>query len=79
MHYEINVSKLDDGNFNHGHKTYRHFFATAERSITTKVSLKLVLTELMKVFKMPEYKISVSREEKVGNIINVEEILLDKV
>lgn len=75
MHYEINVSKLDDGNYNHGHKTYRHFFATAPRSIQTEDKLKTVLIEFKKAFPEPEYKISATQERSVGTSIDVEEIL----
>ncbi len=62
MYYEINVSKNG-----------RHYFATAERSITSLTQaegLYMVFKE-----KFPEnegYKIDVTRWEKVGHPIKIE-------
>lgn len=63
MYYEINVSLNG-----------QHLFATAERSITVEWKAK----EIYKLFKekFPEsegYKISVTRCEKIGYPMNMEE------
>lgn len=65
MYYEINVSLNG-----------RHYFATAERSLTTEWEFK----EMLKVFKQkfPEsegYRISASVNYKTGKILDVNEIL----
>lgn len=63
MYYEINVSK-------NGY----HFFATAERSITSLTQAE-GMYEIFKE-KFPEnegYAITVTRWDKVGNFINMEE------
>ena len=61
MYYEINVTLNG-----------KHFFATAERSITNPWDLR----DALKVFlnKFPEsegYKISVTKWEKVGEELNI--------
>jgi hypothetical protein len=62
MYYEINVSK--DG---------RHFFATAERSLTDKSKMKTVFDKLKESFTEEEgYRIDVTYWEKAGKIIEVE-------
>ena len=61
MYYEINVTLNG-----------KHFFATAERSITNPWNLR----DTLKIFlnKFPEsegYKISVTKWEKVGEELNI--------
>lgn len=66
MYYEINISKRNDKG------DYIHFFATAERSITSMHHLKIVYTELAKAFPEPEYNITASYNQKIGEFINIE-------
>lgn len=62
MYYEINVSING-----------RHFFATAERSITTAAELAAALRVFREKFPACEgYGISVTKWEKVGHIISEE-------
>lgn len=67
MYYEINVVK--DG---------KHFFATAERSITNLEQCKKVLKEFQKFFKESEgYKISVKRYDLIGNPMDMKSLYDD--
>lgn len=60
MHYEINISL-------HG----KHFFATAERSITDSKKLREVYTELKARFPASEgFDLKVSRWERSGQHID---------
>jgi len=65
MHYEINVSKNGS-----------HLFATAERSLTTETSLKVVHEKLTEAFPEDEgYNISVTQwHAPQGQGINMEEL-----
>jgi len=55
MYYEINVSKKDkDG-------TYRHYFATARRSLTNSTNAVMVLKHFQVLFPTPDYDIIVSK------------------
>ena len=61
MYYEINISLNG-----------KHFFATAERSITDHEKFILVLRELKKAFpKKDGYEISASRYETTGTRIKI--------
>jgi len=71
MAYEINVSKKDSKG------TYRHFFATAERSITTSSKLTTVYEELSDAFPSPEYHMSVTHWNKIGEEVNINELNID--
>ncbi len=63
MYYEINVALKG-----------KHFFATAERSITNKWKLKEVYDVLKEKFPQEEgYEISVTYYETVGKFINMEQ------
>ena len=63
MYYEINVSK--DG---------KHLFATAERSITVSWEAEKMYNLFKEKFPESEgYKIDVTRWEKVGKSVNMEE------
>jgi hypothetical protein len=63
MYYEINVALKG-----------KHFFATAERSITNKWKLKEVYDILKEKFPQEEgYEISVTKYETVGKFINMEQ------
>ena len=56
MHYEINVAK--DG---------RHFFATAERSITNKADAKKLLTHFILAFPVDHgFTVTITEIKKVG-------------
>jgi len=62
MYYEINVAL--DG---------KHFFATAERSVTNPLQLKKILLVFFKAFPKEEgYSISVTKWEKCGEHVDVE-------
>lgn len=64
MYYEINVSLNG-----------KHFFATAERSISGEWKLKEVYKVLKEKFPEEEgYKIDVTYWSKVGKYINTEEL-----
>ena len=63
MYYEINVSKNG-----------RHFFVTAERSITTLTQAEGLYMVFKEKFPESEgYKISVTHWENIGRTINMEE------
>ena len=62
MYYEINVSLNG-----------KHFFATAERSITDRRKLKEVYEALVEKFPKEEgYKLTITYWEKVGRDIDTE-------
>ena len=62
MYYEINVTLNG-----------KHFFATAERSITNRWDLNNKLKIFIDKFPMEEgYEISVSKWEKVGVTVNID-------
>ena len=68
MYYEINVSL-------NGH----HFFATAERSITSIYELKKVYPVIRAKFPETEgYEITVTYEEQVGHFISDVDLYLKK-
>ena len=63
MYYEINVALNG-----------KHFFATAERSITNKWKLKEVYNILKEKFPQEEgYEISVTKYETVGKSVDMEQ------
>lgn len=62
--YEINVSKREaDGG-------YRHYFATASRSITNRLALEKVVADFVNRFPSPEFNISVSYTPQKGMIMS---------
>jgi len=64
-HYEINVAK-------EGH----HFFATHERSISTRSKAKLVYDKLVEAFPKNEgYDISITYWETVGETIQPKKLI----
>ena len=69
MYYEINIAKLNKRIGANGR--YEHYFATAERSITSKEQLKSVYAELRKAFPEPEFKINVTYWEKIGQPVDM--------
>jgi len=77
MYYEINVAKQEfigtSSRF-----TYKHFFATAKRSITTESELKNVLKCLVVAFPKPEYDITVTRYETSGLFIDIQRVLKEE-
>lgn len=70
MHYEINIAKKEKDS-----SSYRHFFATAPRSITDDQKLFEVVRELKKKFPEPEYNLTVSKWETIGKDVDVTEIV----
>lgn len=69
MYYEINVSKKD------GKNSYKHYFATAKRSITFEKEMILMVKHFSIVFPEPEYHIMVTYYSESGLILDVNEIL----
>lgn len=64
MYYEINVAKNG-----------RHFFATAERSITDKQKLKMAIKIFKEKFPLSEgYEISAMENPQVYRGVNIDEI-----
>lgn len=63
MYYEINVSQANSLG------QYSHFFATAERSLTTIDKCQFVYKALLKAFPAPQFKIDVTRWDKTGQEI----------
>lgn len=61
MYYEINVAKNG-----------RHFFATAQRSITDEKHLRDVYNSFRETFKKPDYKITVTKYNLEGRGIIME-------
>ena len=55
MHYEINVSRSG-----------RHFFATAERSLTTEAQAREAYRQLSDRFPEPEFQVTVSLFQVTG-------------
>ncbi len=72
MYYEINVAKQDFIGTSERF-TYKHFFATAKRSITTENELKEVLKHLVVAFPKPEFDITVTMYEERGDFVNIED------
>lgn len=67
MYYDINVSL-------NGH----HFFATAERSVTSRQELKRVLPVMLMKFPVVEgFGISVSQHSNVGESVSVDEVMAE--
>lgn len=61
MYYEINVALNG-----------RHFFATAERSITDRITLDKVIHTFKEKFPASEgYELSVTKYETIGNPMDV--------
>jgi len=72
MYYEINVSKLvkRSGVV----ERYEHYFATAERSITSTKELKVIYDHFVELFPEPEFNLTVTNYEKIGHFIDVKTI-----
>lgn len=70
-YYEINVSKCDNP-VGRGSTParYRHFFATAPRSIIDRGTLRTVLDEIKAKFPEPEYQVSATYMECVGHSVD---------
>jgi len=79
MYYEINVAKKDDkktyGNYNE--ISYKHYFATAKRSLTSRDETIKILKEFMVKFPEPEYKISINYHPENSFMYSPEEFLYD--
>lgn len=73
MYYEINVAKTTHSVSALGSK-FRHFFATAPRSITTLDELIVVYNALHEAFPLPDYVITVAQYEEVGKMVNMDRI-----
>ena len=70
-HYEINVAKKD-GEYPNGETRYKHYFATAERSITSEDACRTTYRHFAEVFPAPEYNITVTYYPGHGTILNAE-------
>jgi len=77
MFYEINVAKDTKSNYRN-EVNYRHFFATAPRSITTDDELKTALEIFMVAFPEPMYNITVTRDDQRSEGVNIEDFLNKK-
>ena len=73
MYYEINIAELVKRG---EQESYSHLFATAERSITTKLELIKVYSKLKIAFPEPEYNITISECSKVSNRVDPNELKL---
>jgi hypothetical protein len=70
--FEINVAKKD-GEYSNGETMYKHYFATAERSITSDEKIKEVYAHFKTIFPKPEYNITVTYYSGCGKRVNPEE------
>jgi uncharacterized protein (DUF736 family) len=68
MWYEINVSKKNSKGM------YIHFFATAKRSVTLWVDLRIVYNAIKSAFPEPEFKVDITKWEEIGHGIDPETI-----
>lgn len=75
MYYEINISKLRKGDST----VYEHFFATAERSISDKFKLRMVLSSLKEIYKEPEFKFSVSEKHISSQKLYINDIMRENI
>lgn len=66
MHYEINVSKKNNGR-------YTHYFATAPRSLENAyhVDMLAMVNHFQGKFPAPEYEVTVTKYETTGTILDV--------
>jgi hypothetical protein len=79
-HYEINVSKCENPGTKIGTPRYKHFFATAPRSIKSKHELRVLLDEFKAKFPEPEYLITATYNECIGYSVDTsdERLTVDK-
>jgi hypothetical protein len=75
MYYEINVAKLSTAKTGYAVGKYVHFFATSNRSITDKETLKEVYVELKKAFPEPQYNMTVAYCSETKEGIDIDELL----
>ena len=72
MHYEINVSK-HDGSFDaFGNARMRHYFATAPRSLSTKLEAQEMYEHFIGLFHTPTFNVTVSRWVNSGTNVTEE-------
>ena len=76
MFYEVNISKFNKKTVPN---SYRHYFATAPRSITNKLDLKIILEDFVVKFPEPEFNITVTKDEQVQKSVDIKEILNLKI
>ena len=69
MYYEINVSKRQP---NGG---YKHYFATAKRSITSESELTTILKDFDVKFPQPEFHLSATYHSEGGAILDINKYL----
>lgn len=74
MHYEINVSKLNEKD-----GEYYHLFATNKRSCDSVIATVRVLRIFLKLFPFPEFAINVMKWEETGQGVNTERFLNDNI
>ena len=72
MSYEINIAKRYRDYT--GKERYGHYFATSDRSLETKEKMQEVLTDLREAFPEPEFQISVSKQVRYWQTVNIDEI-----
>lgn len=80
-HYEVNVSKCENPvGRGSSPPRYKHFFATAPRSIKCKADLRAVLDEFKVKFPEPEYMVSATYNECIGYSVDTsdDKLTVDK-
>lgn len=79
MYYEVNVTRMRDGDEikKYSQQRYEHWFATAARSIQDKQKASQVYQDMIKRFPEPKFKITVSFYEETGRIVDLEQLLYE--
>lgn len=75
-YYEINVSRKSKDIW--GEKRWKHFFATAPRSIRNRQELKSILPEILRAFPPPEFEIKITYWEGVGHSVDAHKLLSEE-
>lgn len=70
MYYEINVAKLDPKTL-----TYKHFFATAKRSLKNRKETKEMVKLFIEKFPEPEYNITISYSPEISENYSIQYFL----
>lgn len=78
MYYEINVAKLAPTSYYDPTPSYRHYFATAPRSISDSKTAVAVLKDFQVRFPEPEFNITLSRNPEQSEFINIPLFLSEK-
>ncbi len=72
-YYEINVARKNQTI----NPRWKHFFATAPRSIKCLSDLHRVLPEMLRAFPPPEFEVTLTFWEGKGHDIDIHEVLGD--